>query len=320
MISIITVTYNSRKEIEIFLASLNRIRPAIKDVMEVFVWDNDSSDGTKEFLLSRQESEETLRATISPRNVGLSKAVNRMIARTKGDLILFANPDIIVDTTFLDLLRYAKAHRFSGAVPEFCNQDGIPQRVVNRRVATTTRILLTSTTMGKYIIKAFPWIDRNYLYANRRFEIPEEIEQPGCSCLLISREAVERASNQGQFYDERFPVFWNDVDLFFRAREHGVNFVLVPSAKVIHSLGHSVKRIDTEFLAMLFWSSAGLIGIAEKWNLKKTVIRMWMFADAIFLASIKTLALLTGRRSSRDRRTFGGEIKTGILKFRCTLR
>ena len=320
MISIITVTYNSRKEIETFLASVNRIRPAIKDVMEVFVWDNDSSDGTKELLLSSQERGETLRATISPRNVGLSKAVNRMIAQAKGDLILFANPDIVIDKTFLDLLRYAKAHPLSGAVPEFCNQDGIPQRVVSRRVAITTRILLTSTIMGKSIIKAFPWLDRNYLYANHRFETPEEIQQPGGSCLLISREAVERVSKQGQFYDERFPVFWNDVDLFFRAREHGVNFVLVPSAKVIHSLGHSVKKIDKEFLAMLFWSRAGLIGIAEEWNLKKTFIRMWMFADAIFLTSIKILALLKGRRSPRDKRTFGGEIKMGILRFRCTLR
>lgn len=319
MISIVTVTYNSRREIEIFLASLNRIRPAIKDLMEVFVWDNDSSDGTKEFLLSSQKSEETLRATISPRNVGLSKAVNKTLAQTKGDLILFANPDIIVDRTFLDLLRYAKAHGLSGAVPEFCNQDGIPQRVVTRRVAITTRILLTSTIMGKYIRKAFPWMDRNYLYANRRFEIPVEIEQPGCSCLLISREAVQRASNQGQFYDERFPVFWNDVDFFFRAREHGVNFVLVPSAKVIHSVGHSVKKIDKEFLAMLFWSEAGLIGIAEKWNLKKTVIRMWMFTDAIFLTLIRTVALLTGK-SSRSKITFLGEIKMGILRFRCTLR
>src|SRR6267143_3579882 len=101
MISIITVTYNSRKEIETFLASVNRIRPAIKDVMEVLVWDNDSSDGTKELLLSSQERGETLRATISPRNVGLSKAVNRMIAQAKGDLILFANPDIVIDKTFL---------------------------------------------------------------------------------------------------------------------------------------------------------------------------------------------------------------------------
>jgi GT2 family glycosyltransferase len=140
----------------------------------------------------------------------------------------------------------------------------------------------------------------------------------------MSRGDVMRLSSQNSFYDERFPVFWNDVDLAMRAKEEGIGFVLVPSVRVYHSLGHSVRKIDEEFSAMLFYSSNGLIGFARKWGLSTTPLQIVFFLDAIFAIGVRMLTTLKRRHSPNSMRQGKLHVaksvtRTILLKYRCSL-
>lgn len=326
-LSIITVTYNSNQEIIKLLKSLSEVVLQNGLDAETLIWDNASTDGTTTSLLRFPGwyPELNINLRLNPKNVGLSKALNEELSHATGDLILFCNPDVILNQTFLELLDFVRSHPNCGAVPEFFNSDGSIQKITHRRLVTMTKVLVDFTILGKFVSKVFPWIDDDYHYKDMgSFFRPWKIEQPGGSCLLMSREDVTRLSNPKSFYDEQFPVFWNDVDLAMRAREEGINFALVPSVRVYHSLGHSVRKIEKEFSTMLFYSSKGLMGFARKWGFSTTTIQVVLFLDAVFGIGIQLLTSLKKRHSlsrrPRERVEIAKNItRTLLLKYRCSL-
>src|SRR5437773_5041226 len=114
-ISIITVLYHSENHLHNFLTSIDRISERVKLLM----YDNTNH------------------------NIGLSKAVNKMIQETVGDIIILANPDVIFDEQVEGLIEYVRRYPQHGAVPIFIEHDGA------RRYPTLIRILVTITTLGK---------------------------------------------------------------------------------------------------------------------------------------------------------------------------
>ena len=60
---------------------------------EIFVVDNNSTDGSKQFL---EPLFKEVHFIWLPKNIGFAKANNIALAKTSGDYILFLNPDTIV--------------------------------------------------------------------------------------------------------------------------------------------------------------------------------------------------------------------------------
>ena len=89
MLSIIIVSYNVKYYIEQCLRSISK---ASKNVdVEVFVVDNNSNDGTIEYLSPRFPNVEFIQ---NRENVGFGRANNIALSKSKGDYVLFLNPEI----------------------------------------------------------------------------------------------------------------------------------------------------------------------------------------------------------------------------------
>jgi hypothetical protein len=59
------------------------------------------------------------------------------------------------------------------------------------------------------------------------------VEQPSASCLM-----VRRAACPGEvLFDERFPILFNDTDLYRRLRDQGGRFYFLPEGEVVHYRG-----------------------------------------------------------------------------------
>jgi len=325
MITIITVTYNSRPEIERFLFSLSRMLGSDPREAETRIWDNASSDGTAEYLRTVQENLPGLKMSLnlSPKNVGLSRAINSEIVNSKGELVLLCNPDIEFSDEVSDLLEFALSHPEFGTVPDVKNPDGTTQRSVHRRFPSFTRIFFEYTSFGRFSSRLFPFIRDDYKYSNRKFTTPTIIEQPGGACLLLHRRTLEELSREGKLYDERFPVFWNDVDLSMRARVEGVKFVIVPEVRILHGLGHSVKKLDSEIRLTLLFGRSGLIGFSDKWKLHPRAIQGALFLDSIFAVILGLAGRFVNLRS-RNLDAAGSDhsafiLRSRILKFWCSI-
>jgi GT2 family glycosyltransferase len=282
---IVTVTYNSRGEIEGFLHSLIKIAPRLElegIIFETRIVDNNSSDGTAQFLSSLNStflSRLNIKLTLNPQNIGLSKAINRELDNSRGDLVLLCNPDILFTLDAIQLIGVSNKFPGYGIVPELCNMDGTIQRVSYRRFPTIARITFDFTVAGNLFSRFLPWIKNDYCYKTHRFRSPDYVEQPGGVFLLMHLSDTRRIS---PFFDPAFPVLWNDVDMALRAKELGIKFLIAPDAKIFHVHAHSLKKTDKTLISKLFYSHLGLIGFATKWKLHPRILQAILFSDTVF--------------------------------------
>jgi len=321
-LSIIVVTYNSRQEIEQFLLSLSVTVKPLGLEIETLITDNASGDGTPHYLLNAIDIFRNLRLTLilNRKNLGLSKALNLAIAQSVGDIVMVCNPDIVFNDSLSNLFSRLSQFPGCGVVPLLVNSDGSAQHSPYRRFPTIIRLLFEYTSIGELLSKnLLPQIRRDFRYEGRDFSNVALVEQVAPVCLLINRAVVKRFS---PFFDERFPVFWNDVDLSMRARELGVKFLLIPEARIPHFSGHSIRKVNRERLSMLFLSSAGMMGFLRKWRMHPRFLQMAFFMDCVWLVGVR-MWLSIIRKGGKSQVAISGDAvevaRFMIMKLRCSL-
>ncbi|HKC66197.1 MAG TPA: glycosyltransferase, partial [Pyrinomonadaceae bacterium] len=103
--SIVIVTYNNLSLNKLCLESILRNTEHLN--YEVIVVDNNSSDGTPEFLRRLSAEHSNIRVILNTENHGFAKANNQGIAVSKGERIVLLNNDTVVPPGWLNrLLKY----------------------------------------------------------------------------------------------------------------------------------------------------------------------------------------------------------------------
>lgn len=125
MISVAVCTFNRAASLSRTLISFVALRPPVHADWELLVIDNNSSDNTMEVALSF-DSQLPLRYMFEGEQ-GLSAARNRALKEFKGDLLLFTDDDVVVDTLWLAAFdaaaqRYPLAGYFGGRVIPFWSE------------------------------------------------------------------------------------------------------------------------------------------------------------------------------------------------------
>lgn len=99
-----------------------------KDVAEIIVVDNHSSDGSLEYLQRRypREAYPMVRFVGSNHNLGFARANNIAIRQSEAEYVLLLNPDTIVGEQVLsECIRFMDAHPDAGAAGvRMLNADG----------------------------------------------------------------------------------------------------------------------------------------------------------------------------------------------------
>src|ERR1700761_3590257 len=114
-LSIIIVSYNVKYFLEQCLCSVERavsVLPSAADT-EIIVVDNDSSDGSAEWLPARFPRVQFILNSV---NKGFGAANNQALARANGKYILFLNPDTILPEDCLSVcLAFMRSNPRAGA-------------------------------------------------------------------------------------------------------------------------------------------------------------------------------------------------------------
>jgi GT2 family glycosyltransferase len=214
-VAIIIVSFNCRDELRQCRASLPSAH--------VVVIDNDSTDGSA-----------ALAHITNATNRGFAAACNQGIAATTEPFILLLNPDT-VNPPVQQLLDFMEANPNAGACgPRILNPDGTTQ-VSCRRYPTWWRMALAEVGLRAFYYVAKP----------RR-----EVEQLMGSCLLVRRAAL----NEVGLLDERFFLYFEEVDLCLRLHQAGWRVCFVPEAAVIHTGGVSSRPVHKAALRYRYHS------------------------------------------------------------------
>jgi len=252
-VAVLIVNYRTYDALDRCLASL---RPHVGDDDEVVVVDWVSDAAEREGLATRHPFASWLP---SSDNLGFSAGINRAAAATTAPVLLWLNPDTVVEGPVVRQLEAWLSDHPTVAVagPKVVNSDGTVQ-------PSARRFPGVSTVFGgrsSWLTRRFPnnWFSRrNLLQGDGRHAA--EVDWLAGACLATRRDAFERLGG----LDESFFMYWEDADYCRRATALGFTCHYVPTSAVRHAGGAaSARNVVPSIRAFhrsafwLFWKHAG---------------------------------------------------------------
>ena len=168
---------------------------------------------------------------------GFAANVNRGVAATSLPFVVVANPDTEAAPDAVKILhRFAADHPRCGiAGPQLRYPDGSwqPSR---RRFPTISGTLVRRTPL-RYVLRP-ERRQRSHYLLDERPQGPVQADWMLGAFLLLRREMLEELGG----FDERFPLYGEDIDLCYRAAKGGWERWYVPEAVVTHRYAAVIDR------------------------------------------------------------------------------
>lgn len=237
-LAVVTVTYSPGEVLSTFLDTL---ADATKRTVHVVLADNGSTDGAPEEAAATREDVTLLR---TGGNLGYGRAANRGVRSLPPEYgwVVVANPDIEWRPGSLDaLLDAADRWPIAGSLgPLIHEPDG--------SVYPSARLV---PSLGRGIGHALlfrVWPGNPWTRGYRQSSLAIAERTAGWlsgSCVLLRRMAFEEVGG----FDERYFMYFEDVDLGERLGKAGWQNVYIPTAEVVHLGGHATARTSQAMLA-----------------------------------------------------------------------
>lgn len=216
---------------------------------EVIVVDNASQDGSREFLEARFPEVQFI---WNQENLGFAKANNLALAKSKGDHILFLNPDTIVaEDCFRICHQFMQQHPEAGALGvhmidgsgSFLKESKRAYPSISTsffKLAGLATIFPTSTIFARYHLGHLDPAENH------------EVDVLAGAFMWVRRSALDAVGS----FDERFFMYGEDIDLSYRLQRGGWKNFYVADTTVIHFKGESTKRGSLNYVRMFYKAMA----------------------------------------------------------------
>ena len=266
-VSILIVNWNTR---DLVLRCLDSISEATENVpSEVIVVDNGSVDGSSDALARRSD----ITLIQNNENLGFAAAVNQAYRRSSGEFVLLLNSDVILSeralksmTTFLD-----DHPTIAGVAPLFVFPDGSPQPF-HYRFPTFALTLANCSAIARRLLPGTARRWREFRMIDEDFSEARPVPQPAASCLLLRRSILA----DDHVLDERYPIFFNDVQLARSMAARGLGLWVTPEATVVHDQHASTRMLGTTGKQQYLGSTIRMLEETE------SPAKVWLFRFVVF--------------------------------------
>lgn len=271
-LSIVTVTYNSVREIRDFVCSLDTQGVDWK----LWLVDNASTDGTPALIQSLAQADPRISVVLNSSNVGLAAANNQPLSRLRSSYVAIINPDVVLHPGALrELVDYMDQHADTvAAAPVNVDADGTPHSSFHRHWGL--RHLL--------VWRLLPAALTQRLYAAVRHYGEQDVLFASGACILARSQDFVAIGG----YDPAYFLTVEDVcDLCIRLRQgHPEKRVVVtPAARITHLKSRSAVAVP---FVTLWHGARGSIYHFKKHH---GVVAGWLaFLIVLSSISLRTLA------------------------------
>lgn len=262
-LSIIILSYKSKDHLAVLLPSI--FASQTKYSYEVIVVDNDSRDGTFEWLATIHYP----LITTANSNNGFSAGNNIGIKQATGKYILLLNPDTKLQPDTLEImLDFMEQNQDVGISGCKCiKENGQLDLACRRRFPhpwySFKRLFLLDT--------------KDYNYSNVDENLSMEVDSVVGAFLLIRRSVIEKIG----LLDESFFMYAEDLDWCWRCKEAGFKVWYYPKTFITHYKGSSSAKIP--FRALKWFHDSMWIFYKKHYAKKYLFIFNWLVFALIYL-------------------------------------
>ncbi len=237
-LSVIILNYNTKELLKNCLESIfeSEQRTAnSKHQFEIIVVDNNSTDGSKEYLKQLRPKNKNLKVIFNNKNLGYSGGNNVGLKQAMGRYILFLNSDTIVEPDgFRKVLDYMENHPRVGALTPktilFCGgMDPDCHRGFPTPWASLTYFLGLEKLFPK--TKLFGQYHQHY----KNLDQVHEMDAGFGTFLLTRKKIIDKLGG----WDDEYFFYGEDLDLFYRIKQNGWKVIFYPEPIVTHYKGAS---------------------------------------------------------------------------------
>ena len=239
-VSVIIVNYNTK---ELTLNCINSIYEQTKDVLfEVILVDNNSSDGSIEVITKKFPNVICIK---NDSNLGFGKANNIGVSRAKGKYIFLLNSDTVLKNNTIKLFFDFHERNSESMITGGYLRDENENFMIS--YSSFTKPLVGLLRLA-YI--NFPALQnlRMKLLPNKTQTIPhtEIISVDFVTGADLFMKKTDFDSLYG--FDENFFMYYEDEDLCYRAKNHGIICKILPEPNIIHLETRSPVQSDFKIL------------------------------------------------------------------------
>lgn len=293
-VSIVIVNYNVCFFLEQCLYS---VQAAISGIdAEIFVVDNNSTDGSVEYLRPKFPEIVFIENKTNP---GFSKANNQAIEQCQGEYILILNPDTIIgEESIRTICFFMDEHKKAGAagvkmldgcgvfLPE--SKRSFPSPWISFcKLFGLSRLFPGSRQFAAYSLP--------YLNPDKQ----HKVDVLAGAFMFVRHDALKTTG----LFDESFFMYGEDIDLSYRLTLSGHTNYYLPE-RILHYKGESTKHNDLKYIRAFY--DAMLI-FYKKYYPKSGWIMQFFVYIAIGLKTIWTSCFgrknaTTAKQKSKNRR------------------
>lgn len=251
-VSINIVIYNGLKYIKPCFDSI--LNQSFKD-FEIIAIDNNSSDDSVKFI---KENYPNIRLIQNNENVGFAKAHNQAINLNNSEYILVTNQDIFLEYNFLEkLINFMDNNQNYGS----CGGKLIKMKINEQSVVEKTNII---DCIGLEHTKGYRFFNIGEGSKDiGQFNKDMDIFGVTGALALYRRSSLNKIKDINSYFDERFFMYKEDIDLAWRLKNNNFKSRYIFDALAYHERGFAgnnnqniiekIKRKnnDKEFLSHL---------------------------------------------------------------------
>lgn len=247
-VDIVIVNWNAGLQLRDCIASIFEHEDAVTSggaLGSVTVVDNASHDGSADFC----RTEPRIRLMEPGRNLGFGTACNLGAAQGAADYVLFLNPDTrLLKATLRSVASFMDKPSSAGVGIcgiRLVDEDGKTSRHCARLPSAATFFNLSAGT-SKVLPRVFPPVELVEFDHAHDAAVPHVMG----AFYFIRRSVFEAVGG----FDEAFFVYYEDLDLSQRVRNHGYSTLYLASEAIFHRTGGTSRGARAKALSYLLES------------------------------------------------------------------
>ncbi len=237
----LSIIVNHYRTPEVLRNCLNSVKEDLKEAdfeWELIVTDSATIEKTTEMMASEFPD---VRFLPAEENIGFGRSINLALREAKGEYLFIINADIVIDEkgAIRNMLSYMQEHAEIGMLgPKLWNINNTWQQSAFRFYTPMTvfyrRTLLGRTPFGKKNLDYFLMKD---IFKNDITE-PIPVDWLMGSAMMVRGRDLEKVGD----FDERYFMYFEDVDWARRFWENGLKVVYYPKVTMYHYHFQSSKK------------------------------------------------------------------------------